>query len=35
MTNEYKENILNYKDSPIDQGKEKFIELFNKKVTIE
>lgn len=30
-----KENILNYKDSPVDQGKEKFIELFNKKVTIE
>ena len=30
-----KENILNYKDSPIDQSKETFINLFTKRITIE
>ena len=28
-------NILKYKDSPIDEGKDKFLELFNKRFSIE
>lgn len=29
-----KEHILNYKDSPIDNGKEKFLYLFDKRIII-
>ena len=29
-----KENLLNYKSSPIDEGKDKFIQLCNKRVSI-
>lgn len=29
-----KENLLDYKDSPIDKGKEIFIQLFERRVTI-
>ena len=30
-----KDNLLQYKSSPIDEGKEKFIKLFKERVTIE
>jgi len=30
-----KENLLGYKDSPIDRGKEVFLELFNKRFSLE
>ena len=30
-----KENILKYKDSPIDCGKENFLQLFKNRITIE
>ena len=30
-----KNNLLGYKDSPIDCGKDKFIELFINRVRIE
>ena len=29
-----KENLLNYKDSPIDQGKETFLKLFERRITL-
>lgn len=29
-----KENLLRYKSSPIDEGKEKFLELFEKRVSL-
>jgi hypothetical protein len=29
-----KENILHYKSSPIDEGKEKFLELFEKRFSL-
>ena len=30
-----KKGILNYKSSPIDEGKDKFIKLFQERVRIE
>jgi len=30
-----KENLLEYKDSPIDKGKDIFLKLFSNRVTIE
>ena len=29
-----KKNLLDYKDSPIDQGKEKFITLFKERFNL-
>jgi hypothetical protein len=30
-----KEDTLGYKDSPIDEGKEKFLDLFKKRIYID
>ena len=30
-----KDNLLGYKDSPVDCGKDTFIQLFNKRIRIE
>ena len=30
-----KDNLLEYKSSPIDEGKDKFIQLFKNRITIE